>query len=580
MKRNIIFPILFAFSLMFLACEKTLDTQPGGMTLTESQKKEVYKRDPRKLSAEINGMYGIMKGFDQATGTDIQSDYGFPNLAVMLDHNSQDLVGDVLNYNHYSLNQSYQDRNFTYRFARVFWGIIYLQIKAANDIVNVIDPNTEDATLQSYLGQALAIRAYDYLYLVQAYQFTYVGHQDAPAVPIVLNNTPLEVASNNPRATVQEVYDQIKADLDKAIPLLEGKTRLDKSQLNQGVAYGIRARMNLIMQNWEGAKNDAAKALSVSGESPMSIANVSVPTFDDVTAPGILWGCILTDQDDATKQNICNFTSMFISLCFGNSAYTTSVQCWKKISVLLYNQIPATDVRKGWWLDENYQSPNLAGYEESGEAAATYLAFWGRDYVPSASRPTIWAGLRLRKYTHVKFAPNNKNLLDPLNACDFPLMRAEEMKLIEAEATGMLDLAAGKALLENFVKTYRDPSFASTASTAAAFQDEVWLQRRIELWGEGFAFFDNMRLKKPFIRKDPVTGLTNFGAGAIFNIEAESPCLLWVIPRAEIQSNLGIPDAANNQPGPLPVSETSKKGPVEDDSSMNKIFIGFKQSLN
>ena len=42
----------------------------------------------------------------------------------------------------------------------------------------------------------------------------------------------------------------------------------------------------------------------------------------------------------------------------------------------------------------------------------------------------------------------------------------------------------------------RDPSWNKTSVTV----DEVYTQRRLELWGEGFSFFDHLRLKKDIIR--------------------------------------------------------------------------------
>ena len=64
-------------------------------------------------------------------------------------------------------------------------------------------------------------------------------------------------------------------------------------------------------------------------------------------------------------------------------------------------------------------------------------------------------------------------------------MRVEEMYLIKAEALAMSGQpAAGAQVLTDFVKTYRDPAFTLTAGTAEAVQDAVWMQRRVELWGE------------------------------------------------------------------------------------------------
>ena len=52
--------------------------------------------------------------------------------------------------------------------------------------MSTIDPATEDSSLKYYLAQALSIRAFDYFVLAQMYQHTYAGHENAPAVPIVL----------------------------------------------------------------------------------------------------------------------------------------------------------------------------------------------------------------------------------------------------------------------------------------------------------------------------------------------------------------------------------------------------------
>ena len=129
-------------------------------------------------------------------------------------------------------------------------------------------------------------------------------------------------------------------------------------------------------------------------------------------------------------------------------------------------------------------------------------------------------------------------------------MRAEEMILIQAEATAMAG-GDGKSILENFVKTYRDPNYTCTASSGTAFQDEVWKQRRIELWGEGFAMADIMRLGKNIVRvKTGVT--TNFPDAYAFNVAADNEWLLMRIPQDETNSNVGIPTSANNSGGTLP----------------------------
>ena len=75
-------------------------------------------------------------------------------------------------------------------------------------------------------------------------------------------------------------------------------------------------------------------------------------------------------------------------------------------------------------------------------------------------------------------------------------MRVEEMLLIQAE--GLIksgQTAAGVQVLNDFVRTYRDPQYNAEA-TGRKIEDEVWFQRRVELWGEGFSNSDTRRLGK------------------------------------------------------------------------------------
>ena len=141
----------------------------------------------------------------------------------------------------------------------------------------------------------------------------------------------------------------------------------------------------------------------------------------------------------------------------------------------------------------------------------------------------------LTPYVNTKFGAYQSIFGNTTNASDWPLMRVEEMYLIKAEAEAMGgNLSGGKSTLENFVRTYRDPSFTSKANSAQDFQDEVWLQRRMELWGEGFSLFDILRLKKPVVRKN-----TNYDPSVQYNSAAEAQILIYRIPQCEMETNSG-----------------------------------------
>ena len=139
-----------------------------------------------------------------------------------------------------------------------------------------------------------------------------------------------------------------------------------------------------------------------------------------------------------------------------------------------------------------------------------------------------------------------------------PLMRVEEMKLIEAEAAGMQNEARGKQLLEDFAKT-RDPQYvygkhneAYFNNATSAFQNEVWWQRRVELWGEGFATFDIKRLNKGIIRSYPGT---NHLEGARWNTREVPNWMVWAFVGTESDNNGGM----THNPDPVQPKEDSEE---------------------
>ena len=488
---------MFATATLILAsCD--LDKYPEGQYVSDGQKEETIKDRPNLITAEVNAMAAKLNAFgtisDDASTS--HNDYGVPAVSMALESGGQDLVALVTGYNWFNTSQNYSDRVYDSSMDELIWKTFYNHLKAANNVLSLIDPATEDASLKTYRGQALAARAYDYLNLVQIYQFTYAGHENALAVPIVTEKMSDEEMQNNPRATVQQVYDQIMSDLNQAAELLAGfDNGANKDQLDEAVVYGLRARANLLMQKWADAAKDAERAIA--GGTPQSLAEVSTPTF-----------------------NLCSFT--------GNG-YTSGVpDGYRKVNTALYDQIPDTDIRKQWFLSPDNTSSLIDNEKIEGYSIVEYFG--------------------LEPYVNTKFGAYQSVFGNTTNASDWPLMRVEEMYLIKAEAEAMSgNLAAGKSTLENFVQAYRDPSFVSKATSPQQFQDEVWLQRRMELWGEGHSLFDLLRLKKPVVRKN-----TNYHASVQFNLEPESQIMIYRIPQCEMETNTGISDTDNNPAAPQP----------------------------
>jgi hypothetical protein len=524
----------------FISSCTDLNTVPEGSVITSDQVTQTALALPGRISADINGMYALIGKqyciFGAASGR--ADDAGYPSVCQSQDLNGPDMVSDDSGYNWFTASSQYADRADTYANPYMRWAVFYNQLKLANDILKTIPTNTVDPALKVYKAQARAVRAFDYLSLVPYFQFKYKGNEDKPSVPIVTEIVTAD-PSTNPRAALKDVYKLILADLTAAITDLEGYSRGSKGEIDQKVAYGLRARANLYMENWADAAADADKAMA--GYTPYSRDQVSSPRFISANDQNWMWAIIITPTN--MPDPYPSWPSTLGS--FSGNSYSAGVGCYKSINVLLFNKIPTTDVRKGWWVDDKLHSSNMAnqtwtwaGGSAKGDAIAPLA-------IPDIKLPFI-------PYTNVKFGQYD-HIGGDINAGDWCIMRVEEMILIKAEATAMAgNLQGGKDILKSFVTSYRDPSYSgSSAGDAISFQNDVWLQRRIELWGEGFSMSDIMRLGKNIVRYTS-TVTSNFPANFKFNIAATDGWLLMRIPQKETNNNLGIPLSANNKDGSQP----------------------------
>ena len=175
----------------------------------------------------------------------------------------------------------------------------------------------------------------------------------------------------------------------------------------------------------------------------------------------------------------------------------------KLIDRHLYETIPATDCRKKCFVDFSTNDMEGTELENKLKEYSDYPTWL--EYSAEMAKWPGTGGLSLKFRTAKGVEGHNNTAKGFLQSV--PLMRVEEMKLIEAEAAGMQDEARGKQLLEAFAKA-RDPQFEYGKhvndkygnSSNSGFQNEIWWQRRVELWGEGFATLDIKRFGKSVIR--------------------------------------------------------------------------------
>lgn len=529
------YTIFTAAALTLASCSDIDNLQPQGRTLLSEQVKEINTILPERAEASFSGMY-VKLG--QPLSLDLwkserPDDFGFIMMAFSNDAEGADLVLPDTGYNWFSVCGNYTSRNADYANPFIRYSAAYNEIALANTVISsyAVTENTPKEVYYN-IAQAKAVRAFTYLNLAPYYQFNYQIAKDKPCVPIVTEAT--TDFANNPRATVEEVYKLIVDDLTYAIEKLDGYKRPDKSKIDQQVAYGLRARAYLDMGMWAEAASDAEKAAV--GYTPATIEEVSVPSFYKIAEHNWIWGYDMT-VDQAQRFTAATSSAWLRSL--SGDSYAAATQNYARCNTLLYNKIPATDVRKNWWVDEDLYSPLLDKISWDGKS--------GKDLANLEITNTKLAFL---PYTNVKFGMYTVG--GTTNEEDWPFMRVEEMLLIRAEAlyrSGQQE--EGKKVLSDFVKTYRDSDYNVNA-TGRKFEDEVWFQRRVELWGEGFACSDARRLNKPLVRFHDNAESTNMPAKFRFNMKADDGWLLLRFTTSELNTNFAVVD---NNEGSLPVQD-------------------------
>ena len=423
-----------------------------------------------------------------------------------------------------------------------FFYLNYYQfIYSANEVISIASQSESGGVA---LGIAKAFRAMCYLDMARMYDPLPAKAPDRPAyeseleavkgltVPIVREGATLEQLENNPRATREEMFNFILSDLTDAESLLADYQPASKNMPSQAVVYGLLARTYLWLggfeETYEGfvtgteaykkAAEYARKAINASGCTILTESQWLDPkTGFNTVNNAWMWAMIQTT--DTVLNNLLSWAAhMSLEAVYG---YGYGAQ--PGISIFSYERISDTDFRKKSYVtaDRSYAAaqPYMSLTEEEFKTVAPYASF--------------------------KFhtAGGEKSNFTIANVVDIPLMRVEEMYLIEAEATAHYDEATARTLLTSFM-AHRDPNYRIPAATTDLVE-EIIFQKRIEFWGEGIIYYDMKRLNMSMHNAD--TG-TNAPSGAIISTDGRAPWWNCVIPLGAVQQNIALTNMNNPDP--------------------------------
>lgn len=412
------------------------------------------------------------------------------------------------------------------------WMYCYNLINQANVILSGIDTAEGSEGRRAMIkAQTLTIRAHAYTRLLQIYGPRWIDSREGEVKCVVLRKVP--GTGDMPLSSMKEVLDCIYDDLNTAIDLYAkasaaGVSTGRSSSLlwlpDVAVARGIYARAALLKNDYKTAQTMAHDAR----------ADYPIMTADEYKAgfaqPNSEWMWCNSSETSGMfywaygAWNACNGPYPAI---WGYGAGA--------INYDLYRKIPSGDIRADLFLTPDKTTKGTTTDKDGNEVTVNFKMdesnFWNSKYITSSNMncnglntsmqnwvAAICTAMKAGKpasWNPAYFSPESQSRtgvtvpfgaqfkfwgIDEYGSSCFPFMRGAEMLLIEAEAAYQnSDPGTAQNCLIELNKN-RNANY-SCNKTGDDLLAEIKLQRRIELWGEGFSWFDLKRWNEPMTRR-------------------------------------------------------------------------------
>lgn len=421
--------------------------------------------------------------------------------------------------------------------------IRYENIMGCNIAISSIPASPiSEAQKQQYVGEALFLRAYNYLDLV-------CNFGDVPLILEVLSTNQMD----KERSAKEVVFEQIEKDLKAALPKVKtAYAASDKGRVTKWACTALLARVNLFQGKWQEAHHYADTTIVNSGHrlEPDFVDIWSVNNPNGIES--ILESQTSTDADKQLGNQLCTFTGARGEKKenFPSNSTDDVMDGWGWCT-------PTSDL-ENCYLAEGDDIRRRSTITRCGEAA----------YGDEELNPTHVfdltqnkSGRIIRKY-YLPIATRrvlvDKRMNAPLNT---PIIRLAEMYLTRAEAAYHLNKPAEAMddvdLIRARVKLA--PKKGTLQGTDVLYA--VWKERRMELAFEGLRLFDIRRQIDPKTNQPVINGLMGpEGSFVLYNTTQSkdeyemsnkkelqdkginfdpNKHLVWPIPQSEIDRSYG-----------------------------------------
>lgn len=484
--------LVLSCAFAFASCDDFLDMQP-----TNSGNADEAIRTVTDAQVVLNGVMNAMTSYAY---------YG-RNMFLYADAKGGDLTiytagrgsDNLYTFNHTPNTGTYSG----------FWSQIYYCILQVNTLLDNVEQLEQAGTEEDFSfckGQALTLRALFYFDLVRLYGLPYNYRKDSYGVPSVIR--PLTVSAQPTRATVEENYRQIVADLEEGAGLLAS----DKSPQNGYIGYyanlALQARVKLYMEDYDGALTAALEVMK-SDDYRLYEPEEWVSSWSSQYGTESIFELgITTEESDLGTSSLGYYLMRYRQL--------TGAMGWFLASDYFLNRLgeDPTDVRWGVMDNDEYWVNNDV------ERKGACYKYMGGTSLQGDGKATA-------------------------TAVNIKIIRLSEVYLIAAEAALHSTLPEGGAeAAAGYLNEIRRRSPGLEPATAATVTDDLILaERSKELYGEGHRFFDMLRLNKTIEYNDdfqnvPVTQRDK-------TIDRTFGKVVLPIPQDEINANPALADEQN-----------------------------------
>lgn len=357
-----------------------------------------------------------------------------------------------------------------------YWGQLYQSVYYANTVLDEFEKRTpsdsEKELFEMVKGEAYALRAYSYFYLVNLYADVYSKENlDKPGVPMPLSAEDVHKNTHdNVREPIGKVWEQIVNDLNEATKYLAGKTPKNKFRFDNTSLELLKARVYLFMENWDAAIAAAGNVIGIKTLYDMNSLQSRIEEEGKSRVFGLTYGLL----DAGYEKEVLFFTG---GRGNGNIFYY-STQVFKPVEELL--TLCDLDGRQDYrrYIYESFSDLSTNEGKEAGPTTYHMYGYQGGKY--------YYIGLKLSEAY---------------------LIRAEAYARRNREANDLENsLKDLNDLLVKRIADYTDLT-VSDFDGAESILQRIWYERRLELAFEGgMRWFDLRRQGKPEIRHIYQTG--------------------------------------------------------------------------